>query len=145
MNNNTNRSILSGAALVMCVFIVFLLYSNYTDKNLTKKVDDIQIKNLLRNLKNDADVYYTNNQGYGDMSENLVNGQCLSGNSFVNSSLRQKLFANIKSENIRCYFEGGGKIDRWSVTIKDNNNYWCTDEGDDIKRLDTFTQTSPCN
>jgi hypothetical protein len=145
MNNNTNRSVLSIVALIIFMFIAFFLYNNIIEGNTNKNIDNIQVQNLLKNLKTDADIYYTSNNSYGDMPVDMQNGKCVGVNTFIQNSLKEKIFSKINNEDIKCYFDGGNKIDRWSVTIRADSEYWCVDEGGNTQKLNSFAQSSSCN
>jgi hypothetical protein len=145
MNNQTNRSILSISALIIFMFIGFFLYNNIITGDANKKIDNVQIKNLLKNLKTDADLYYTSNNSYGDMPVKAQNGDCNIKNTFLENSLKEKIFSKINNQDMKCYFDGGGKIDRWSVTIKSDSEYLCIDEGGNTQNLNSFAQSSACN
>lgn len=148
MDPKVLRSVLSVIALFIFFFIIFTIYSKFTNSSLRPKADKLANTESLRRVAEEAEKYFEENQNFGILnSDEIDTDNCEAGSTFItNNSTIQNILAKY-SEN-KCQFNidqnGSYKINNWNITVRSGQTYTCIDSLGKTVELSSFPQTVTC-
>lgn len=119
------------------------MYSNVFNKSTEQKLDKLKIINYLKNIKNEADIYYTSNLEYGKLPE-ITDNSC-EASGFLQTDTSKRILDILKQDaSVNCFFEGSSVIDRWSIVAGSKGSYYCLDTSGNVSELKEKPQNAEC-
>lgn len=148
MDSKLLRSVLSVIAVFIFFFIVFAIYSKFTNNTLRPKADKLANQESLKRVAEEAEKYFEENQNFGILGVGDVGSDsCEIGNTFITNSTVVQNILNKYSES-KCQFiidqNGSYKINNWNITVRSGNSYTCIDSLGKTAELASFPQTVTC-
>ena len=143
MKTDLIKYTLVGALILVLILGFTNMYNNVFNKSTEQKLDKIKIINYLKNIKNEADIYYTSNLEYGKLPE-VTDNPC-EAKGFLQTNTSKKILNILKQDaSVSCLFEGSSVIDRWSVVVGSRGSYYCLDTSGNVSELTEKPQNVEC-